>query len=70
MSFIGLSYGRYCSEERIVLVDYINLNRGRGMGIIQAVINGGKSRLRRHDYHYYHLGMTPLAISTSEGSEM
>jgi HAE1 family hydrophobic/amphiphilic exporter-1 len=53
-------------------VDYINLNRGRGMGIIQAVINGGKSRLRPVLMTTITtiLGMTPLAISTSEGSEM
>lgn len=33
-------------KNGIVLVDYINLNRERGMGITTAVINGGKSRLR------------------------
>ncbi len=33
-------------KNGIVLVDYINLNRERGMSIITAVVNGGKSRLR------------------------
>ncbi len=73
MSFIGvIMLAGIVVKNGIVLVDYINLNRGRGMGIIQAVINGGKSRLRPVLMTTITtiLGMTPLAISTSEGSEM
>ena len=33
-------------KNGIVLVDYINPNRERGMSVIRAVVNGGKSRLR------------------------
>ncbi len=59
-------------KNGIVLVDYINLNRGRGMGIIQAVVDGGRSRLRPVLMTTLTtiLGMLPLAISTSEGAEM
>lgn len=73
MSFIGvIMLAGIVVKNGIVLVDYINLNRGRGMGIIQAVVNGGKSRLRPVLMTTITtiLGMTPLAISTSEGSEM
>lgn len=59
-------------KNGIVLVDYINLNRERGMGIIRAVVNGGKSRLRPvlMTTATTVLGMLPLALSQSEGSEM
>ncbi len=73
MSFIGIiMLAGIVVKNGIVLVDYINLNRGRGMGIIQAVVNGGKSRLRPVLMTTITtiLGMTPLALSTSEGSEM
>ena len=59
-------------KNGIVLVDYINLNRERGMGIIQAVVNGGKSRLRPVVMTTLTtiLGMVPMAMGTGEGSEM
>lgn len=59
-------------KNGIVLVDYINLNRERGMGVIKAVTRGGRSRLRPviMTTATTILGMVPLAISTSEGSEM
>ncbi|VBB46716.1 Multidrug transporter AcrB [uncultured Paludibacter sp.] len=73
MSFIGiiLLVG-IVVKNGIVLVDYINLNRERGMGVIQAVVKGGHSRLRPviMTTATTILGMVPLAISTSEGSEM
>ena len=73
MSFIGiiLLVG-IVVKNGIVLVDYINLNRERGMGVIQAVVRGGHSRLRPviMTTATTVLGMVPLAISTSEGSEM
>lgn len=58
-------------KNGIVLVDYINLNRERGMGVIQAVTKGGRSRLRPvlMTTATTILGMVPLAISSSEGSE-
>lgn len=59
-------------KNGIVLVDYINLNRERGMGITSAVINGGKSRLRPvlMTTATTVLGMIPMAIGFGEGSEL
>ena len=58
-------------KNGIVLVDYINLNRERGMGVIQAVTKGGHSRLRPvlMTTATTILGMVPLSISKNEGSE-
>lgn len=59
-------------KNGIVLVDYINLNRERGMSIITAVVNGGRSRLRPVLMTTLTtiLGMVPLAVGTGQGSEM
>ncbi|MDR0422870.1 MAG: efflux RND transporter permease subunit [Proteiniphilum sp.] len=59
-------------KNGIVLVDYINLNRERGMSIITAVVHGGKSRLRPVLMTTLTsiLGMIPLATGTGQGSEM
>ncbi|HNX87922.1 MAG TPA: efflux RND transporter permease subunit [Paludibacteraceae bacterium] len=59
-------------KNGIVLVDYINLNRERGMGIVQAVVKGGRSRLRPVVMTTLTtiLGMLPMALSNSQGSEM
>ena len=59
-------------KNGIVLVDYINLNRERGMGINQAVISGGKSRLRPvlMTSATTILGMVPMAMGIGEGSEL
>ncbi len=73
MSFIGLiMLVGIVVKNGIVLVDYINLNRERGMGIIRAVVEGGKSRLRPvlMTTATTVLGMLPLAVSQSEGSEL
>ncbi len=73
MSFVGIiMLVGIVVKNGIVLVDYINLNRGRGMSVIQSVVNGGKSRLRPVLMTTLTtvLGMLPLAISSSEGSEM
>lgn len=73
MSFVGIiMLVGIVVKNGIVLVDYINLNRGRGMGVIQSVVKGGKSRLRPVLMTTLTtiLGMLPLALSTSEGSEM
>lgn len=59
-------------KNGIVLVDYINLNRERGMSITTAVINGGKSRLRPviMTTATSVLGMIPMAIGFGEGAEL
>ncbi len=56
----------------IVLVDYANLNRERGMGVIRAVVDSGKSRLRPVLMTTLTtvLGMLPLALGKGEGSEV
>ncbi len=56
----------------IVLVDYANLNRERGMGIIRAVVDSGRSRLRPVLMTTLTtvLGMLPLALGRGEGSEV
>lgn len=59
-------------KNGIVLIDYISLNRERGMGIRQAVVLGGKSRLRPVVMTSLTtiLGMVPMAIGSGEGSEI
>ena len=57
-------------KNGIVLIDYISLNRERGMGIREAVVTGGHSRLRPVIMTTLTtiLGMVP--IGTGQGSEM
>lgn len=59
-------------KNGIVLVDYINLNRERGIAIISAVVSGGKSRLRPVLMTTLTtiLGMVPMAIGGGQGSEI
>ena len=59
-------------KNGIVLIDYISLNRERGMGIRRAVIDGGRSRLRPVVMTTLTtiLGMVPMACGTGEGAEM
>ncbi len=59
-------------KNGIVLVDYINLNRERGQGIVYAIVSGGKSRLRPvlMTTATTVLGMIPMALGIGEGSEM
>ena len=59
-------------KNGIVLIDYISLNRERGMGIREAVVAGGHSRLRPVIMTTLTtiLGMVPMAIGTGQGSEM
>lgn len=58
-------------KNAIILVDFIQLLRGRGMGLYDAIIDAGASRL--HPVLMTTLttllAMTPLALSTGEGSE-
>ncbi len=59
-------------KNGIVLIDYITLNRERGMSIRHAVIDGGKSRLRPVVMTTLTtiLGMVPMAVGTGQGAEM
>lgn len=59
-------------KNGIVLIDYISLNRERGMSISKAVILGGKSRLRPVVMTTLTtiLGMVPMAMGTGQGAEM
>ncbi len=58
-------------KNGIVLIDYISLNRERGMSITRAVIDGCKSRLRPVVMTSLTtiLGMVPMAIGTGQGAE-
>ena len=59
-------------KNGIVLIDYISLNRERGMSIRRAVITGGESRLRPVVMTTLTtiLGMVPMAVGTGQGAEM
>ncbi|MDE6535665.1 MAG: efflux RND transporter permease subunit [Muribaculaceae bacterium] len=59
-------------KNGIVLIDYISLNRERGMSIRRSVIDGGRSRLRPVVMTTLTtiLGMVPMAIGTGEGAEL
>ncbi len=59
-------------KNGIVLIDYISLNRERGMGIRVAVVDGGRSRLRPVIMTTLTtiLGMVPMAFGTGQGSEL
>ncbi|RDV13591.1 AcrB/AcrD/AcrF family protein [Pontibacter diazotrophicus] len=58
-------------KNAIVLVDYIQLLRGRGLPLFQAIVESGASRLRPVLMTTLTtlLAMFPLAISQGEGSE-
>ena len=73
MGFVGLiMLVGMVVKNGIVLIDYINLNRERGMSIVTAVVHGGRSRLRPVLMTSLTtiLGMIPLALGTGQGSEM
>lgn len=59
-------------KNGIVLIDYIILNRERGLSIRRAVIHAGKSRLRPVLMTTLTtiLGMVPMAFGTGQGSEL
>ena len=59
-------------KNGIVLIDYITLNRERGMSIRRAVVDGGHSRLRPVLMTSLTtiLGMVPMAVGQGEGAEM
>jgi len=59
-------------KNAIVLVDYINLMRARDLGLSEAIIVSGRSRLRPVLMTSLTtiLGMLPLAMSKGPGSEI
>ncbi|MDO4510692.1 MAG: efflux RND transporter permease subunit [Bacteroidales bacterium] len=59
-------------KNGIVLIDYITLNRERGLSISRSVLNAGKSRMRPVIMTSLTtvLGMVPMAVGTGEGAEM
>lgn len=59
-------------KNGIVLIDYISLNRERGMSVRTSVVSGGKSRLRPVVMTTLTtiLGMVPMAVGTGQGAEM
>lgn len=59
-------------KNGIVLIDYISLNRERGMAIKRAVVTGGTSRLRPVLMTSLTtiLGMVPMAVDSGQGAEM
>ena len=59
-------------KNGIVLIDYISLNRERGLSIKRSVIDGGRSRLRPVIMTSLTtiLGMVPMACGTGQGAEM
>ena len=59
-------------KNGIVLIDYITLNRERGMSITKSVLHAGKSRMRPVLMTSLTtiLGMVPMAVGTGGGAEM
>ncbi len=59
-------------KNAIVLVDFINLTRDRGVELYQAVLDSGRSRLRPVLMTSLTtiLAMLPLAVNPGEGSEL
>lgn len=59
-------------KNGIVLIDYISLNRERGLSIKKSVIDGGRSRLRPVIMTSLTtiLGMVPMAVGTGQGAEL
>jgi len=59
-------------KNGIVFIDYVNLNRERGIAIDRAVVSAGRSRLRPilMTTATAVLGMIPMALPRGTGSEM
>jgi hydrophobic/amphiphilic exporter-1 (mainly G- bacteria), HAE1 family len=73
MGFIGaiLLVG-YVVNTGIVLIDYMKTLRGKGMPLMDAVVKGGRTRLKPvlMSVGTTLLGMLPLAIGLGTGSEL
>ncbi|MCL2520571.1 MAG: efflux RND transporter permease subunit [Spirochaetaceae bacterium] len=61
-----------CVNNGIILVDYTNLLRRRGMPLYEAIVEAGRSRLRpiMMTAGTTILAMLPMALSQAEGSAM
>jgi HAE1 family hydrophobic/amphiphilic exporter-1 len=73
MSFIGvIMLMGIVVNNAIVLVDYVRQLRQRGMPLLEAIISGGRTRLRPVLMTSLTtiFGMLPLAFSKGEGSEV
>ena len=59
-------------NNAIVLIDYINITRDRGVKLFDAIVQSGRSRLRPVLITTLTtlLGMLPMALSTGDGSAM
>jgi len=59
-------------KNAIVLVDYTNITRARGIELREAIVSSGRNRLRPvlMTTATTLLGLIPLAISTGDGSEI
>jgi HAE1 family hydrophobic/amphiphilic exporter-1 len=71
-SFIGLiMLVGIVAKNGIILIDYINTLRARGMGVREAVMTGGRTRLRPVLMTAFStfFGLLPLAIQGGEGSD-
>jgi HAE1 family hydrophobic/amphiphilic exporter-1 len=60
------------TKNGILLVDYINQQLDEGCELIEAIVNGGKTRLRPIVMTSLAMifGMLPLALSSGEGAEV
>ena len=58
-------------KNGIILIEYINVNRDRGLSITYSVVDAGRSRLRPvlMTAATTGLGMLPLALALGQGSE-
>ena len=73
MSFIGMiMLVGVVVNNAIVLIDYINLLRARGQRVAEAIVNGGRSRLRPVLITTLTsvVGMAPMVFSRGEGAAM
>jgi HAE1 family hydrophobic/amphiphilic exporter-1 len=73
MVFIGLiMLVGIVVNNAIVLIDYINTLRGRGMAKVEAIVLGGKVRLRPilMTTATTVLGLLPMALGMGEGAEI
>lgn len=71
-SFIGLiMLVGIVAKNGIILIDYINILRARGMGVREAVVTGGRTRLRPVLMTAFaaFFGLLPLAVRGGEASE-
>jgi len=64
--------GGIAVNNAIVMIDYINQLRRRGLETAEAIVQGAMTRLRAVLLTALTtiLGMLPMALSTSEGAEM